>query len=73
MTLADYMRKRALSPETVATQTGLHLTAVYRHMVGDRYPGPDNLRAYRDWSGGKVTPNDFLDQWLARQREREAA
>jgi transcriptional regulator with XRE-family HTH domain len=61
MHLAAYMTKNKLSDEDVAEATGRSRATINR--IRRRLSRPDwsTMRVFRDWSNGRIKPDDFLD------------
>lgn len=61
MTLDQWLTERGMTAVNFASLTGLTKQAVHKYRRNLRFPGPDNLRAIREATGGQVTADDFVD------------
>ncbi|MDO8534384.1 MAG: helix-turn-helix transcriptional regulator [Xanthobacteraceae bacterium] len=60
MHLADYLKHHDLTRAAFASKIGRSEATVSRIVRGINGPNRTTMRAIRDATGGKVTPNDFL-------------
>lgn len=60
MQLAYYLKKSGLSKYKAAKELGIQWTTIWRWTTGRSLPNPQMMQKVAEWSGGKVTPNDWL-------------
>lgn len=62
MTLKEYITSKELSPEQMAEKLDCSPGAVRKWLSHERTPRPDQMRRITLATGGKVTPNDFIQE-----------
>ncbi len=60
MLLLDYINENDISKAEAARQLGVRWTTIWRWIKGRSVPQHDHLLKIKEWSGGQVTPNDFV-------------
>ena len=60
MQMLDYLKKRGLSKYKAAKELEIQWTTLWRWTTGRSTPTPQMMQKVNEWSGGKVTPNDWL-------------
>lgn len=60
MLLQDYLKRQSITKYKAAQQLGVTWHTLWRWCTGRTIPQPDMMAKVRDWSGGKVTPNDWI-------------
>jgi hypothetical protein len=60
MKLRDYRESLRIGPVDAARQLGVNFCTFYRWEKGYSIPRRVMQLKIMDWSGGKVTPNDFI-------------
>ena len=60
MQLAEYLDSRDLTAKAFARSVGVDASMVTRWRNRKTLPGPKNLRAIAEVTGGLVTANDFV-------------
>ena len=60
-------RKQTLA-EVAKAIGAANASTVNKHEQGIRFPSPDYIEAYRQWSGGKVQYEDFEELRTARRK-----
>ena len=65
MLLQDYLTKKKLTKYKAAKELGVTWNTVWRWTTGRTTPLPDQIERVQQWSGGKVTAND----WMAQRAE----
>lgn len=61
MKLDDWLKASGVTVENFAEDIGHKPQTVYRYILGHRLPKKETFRKIFLATGGKVTPNDFLD------------
>ena len=61
MTLQEYLAETSQTPEAFAEKLGIAGRSVRRYLKRERNPDLNMLAAIRAATGGRVTPNDFLE------------
>lgn len=59
MRFSDFIEESGKSRTEVANELGCSRQAVRRYVLGERIPRADEMQKIFEWSGGKVTANDF--------------
>lgn len=59
MTLDEYLKTGAKSPDTLANEIGLSVTSVWRLRKGKQSPPLETMVKIAAATGNMVTPNDF--------------
>lgn len=62
MLLKDYIRQRRITIADAARELKEHHDTVRKWAHGLRVPRPPAQRKIREWSGGAVTPADWIEQ-----------
>lgn len=57
MTIAEYLRRKKITPTAAARELGVAPITVFRHLAG-QVPSVRMVERYREWSGGKIRPQD---------------
>lgn len=61
MQLIEYRKLRSLTRLQVAGELQTTENTVYRWETGKQMPRRDDLKRIKQWSGGAVTADDFVD------------
>jgi len=59
MNLQDFMRSKDMTDQQFADYIGVTRVAVTMYRNGDRIPKKEIMQNIRDFTKGKVQPNDF--------------
>jgi transcriptional regulator with XRE-family HTH domain len=59
MNLQDFMRSKDMTDQQFANYIGVTRVAVTMYRNGDRIPKKEIMQNIRDFTKGKVQPNDF--------------
>ncbi len=62
MHLADYMARKGVTDQVAADETGFSRPTISRIRRRKVKPTWDTLAVLKDWSGGKITADDFVDE-----------
>lgn len=62
MTLAEYMAAHGIRGAQAARELGVSRSTVHCWITEKRVPEPHHQRTIRVWSGGAVTPNDWIGE-----------
>jgi predicted DNA-binding transcriptional regulator AlpA len=60
MTLAEFLVKRQMNPETFAAQVGVHATTIYRLLAYRTFPKKQNLKRILAATDGEVTVTELI-------------
>lgn len=60
MTLQDWLKTQDRSKYRAAKDLGVAWTTMWRWITGRSIPQPEQMRAVQDYTGGAVTPNDWI-------------
>jgi hypothetical protein len=60
MTLIEYLSEKGRDRYWAAAELNVSPEAVRLWLAGHRTPTPEMMRRIMEWSGGKVSPNDFV-------------
>lgn len=60
MKLKTYRKQQGLSRAKVAEALGVTGVTVWRWETGRMFPSAPVMKRIAKWSGGQVTPNDFV-------------
>ena len=60
MTLEEYQDSQRIGPVEAARQLGVNYCTYFKWVKGKVIPRRPMMLKIMDWSGGKVTPNDFI-------------
>ena len=60
MTLAEYLRERAMTREQFAEKVGAHPVTVSKWISGTMFPRREKLARIAALTGGAVTASDFM-------------
>lgn len=65
MKLRDYLEERGISMRKAALELDIDHSTISRWLTnghGRRWPNSAHMRLVHEWSGGRVTPNDFFEE-----------
>lgn len=65
MQLKDYLSENNLTQQKFADQIGVTQATVARWAGGVQFPDPIFLKKIETVTGGKVTPSDMVNMWVA--------
>jgi len=68
MKLIEYQESQRIGPVEAARQLGVNYSTYYKWRMGYVVPRRVMQLKIMDWSGGKVTPNDFI---INKKEERK--
>lgn len=60
MQLKDYRTSIGMSRSEMARQLKIDITTAWRYEAGFTVPSPEKMLLIKQWSGGQVTPNDWI-------------
>lgn len=61
MTLQEWIEQKGISKYRVAKDIGVAWTTLWRWITGRAMPQPEQMRAVQAYTGGAVTPNDWIN------------
>jgi hypothetical protein len=67
MKLLDYQDSQRIGPVEAARQLGVNYCTYYKWIKCKIVPRRAMMLKIQDWSGGQVTPNDFITNWEKNQ------
>ena len=65
MTLKEWMQERQLSQQKLAEMLGVTQPTIARWVNTIQFPDPINIIKIRTVTGGKVTADSLVDQWVS--------
>ncbi len=68
MKLLDYQESLRIGPVEAARQLGVNYSTYYKWTHGGIVPRRVMMLKIQDWSGGKVTPNDFITNEVTQEK-----
>ena len=68
MLFNDWLAQAGRSKYKVAKDLNIQWTTIWRWTTGRGLPSPDMMRRVQEYTGGQVTPND----WVRAERAAEA-
>jgi hypothetical protein len=60
MTLQDYLDSKKITKYRAAKEMGVAWTTIWRWITGRSIPEAAQMRTVQEWTGGAVTPNDWV-------------